>query len=386
MVWDILGVSGFVIACLALWIVASTVRQLGQRDPAALPPLVRQALRIRSFDADPVADFSHSRPGRDRIAFIANPTKPGVSQAREIAYRACATRYLPEPLWFYTTRTDSGAVAAQEALDSGATVLVVLGGDGTVRAVSEVAAQADAPIGIVPLGTGNLLARNLGIPLNDTPAAVRTALDTHESAVDMGIIDITDERGQRSRHPFLIFAGVGIDADMVAGTSAGLKARLGWGAYFWAAVPFMRKTRIVAHVSVDEEPAVRSKMRTILAANAGRLPGGMVLVSDASLDDGALDFAVIDARAGIAGWAELFGEVIAKGAGLATPSLPQGWRAGRIDHKRGSTAEVMLEVPQRVQADGESLGRAVRVGMSLAPAALRVRHPRPARKKRTNRS
>ncbi len=378
MVWDILGAAAFVLASTTVWMVTSTLRQLGIRDPAALSPFLRRALMVREIPEQTVADFARSRPGGTRVAFIANPTKQGMVQVRETAYRACSMRYLPEPMWLYTTATDPGGIAAREAVAAGAEVLIAVGGDGTVRAVAAEAADAGIAMGIVPMGTGNLLARNLDIPVNDTAAALRNALDGEERAIDMGWLHVTDEHGEEADHLFLVFAGMGIDAEMVAGANASLKSRWGWGAYFWAAVPFLNGKRMRASLTVDSGAPVVSKMRSVLAANAGKLPGGLTLLPDARVDDGKLDFAILDARGGVAGWAELFGEVIAKGAGISTPNLPPGWRAGRIDHARGETATIEMEVPHRVQADGEPLGRASKVRASVQPGRLKVRAPKQA--------
>ena len=104
-----------------------------------------------------------------RIAFVANPTKAGVANLREQAMRACAIRYLPEPMWFTTTLDDPGIGQARRAVELGADLVVACGGDGTVRAVATGVAHSQASIGIIPMGTGNIFARNLGIPLQDPP-------------------------------------------------------------------------------------------------------------------------------------------------------------------------------------------------------------------------
>jgi diacylglycerol kinase family enzyme len=126
-------------------------------------------------------------------------------------------------------------------------------------------------------------------------------------------------------------------------------------------------------VTIGDQEPVLGQLRTVLFANCGRLPGGVVLVPDARITDGMLDVAVADARAGVAGWAELFGEVVLQGTGLPSPSRSERWRAGRIDHARAVTATVELETPQRVQVDGDSLGRAVSVSARVEPGALQVR-------------
>jgi len=154
-----------------------------------------------------------------------------------------------------------------------------------------------------------------------------------------------------------------------------LKRRLGWLAYFYALIRGPASTRMRASVIVSGLEPVTGKMRTILIANCGRLPGGLVLVPDASVNDGALDVATLDARGGVAGWAELAGQVVLQGTKVSTPTLPEAWRVGRIDHARGVSVDVIMESPQRVQADGESLGRAITLRAVVDPGCLTVRTP-----------
>ena len=330
-------------------------------------------LGIRENPHEDAVAFGTARPGRQLVAFVVNPTKPGIAQLREAAYRACSMRYLPEPLWLYTTLDEPGAEVAKRAVDAGATVLVAVGGDGTVRAVAAAAAAASLPLGVIPLGTGNLLARNVGLPLTDSSAALRIALDGRESPVDMGWLTVTRESGDEHEHPFLVIAGLGLDAEMVASTRDSLKSRFGWFAYFIGALRHLSATRMNATVRVDDGEPVSGRMRTVLIANCGKLPGGVVLVPDARIDDGALDIATLDARGGIAGWAELFGQVWFQGTRLNAPTLPDAWRIGRIDHARGTSVDITAESPQRIQVDGESMGRAVRIRARIEPGALHVR-------------
>ena len=186
MLWHAVAGGALALAALALWLAVVTVRRLGTRDPLAVPPFLRRMLGIREGAREAAVAFGTVRPGRQVVAFVVNPTKPGIAQLREEAYRACSMRYLSEPLWLHTTLDEPGIEVANRAVEAGATVLVAVGGDGTVRAVAAAAAAASLPLGVIPLGTGNLLARNVGLPLTDSSAALRIALDGRESPVDMG--------------------------------------------------------------------------------------------------------------------------------------------------------------------------------------------------------
>lgn len=373
MVWEVLCVTALVTALIALGLASMAVRRLGERDPASVPRLLRSALRIPATPLESSLAFGRSKANRQRIAFIVNATKPGVVVLREAAFRACSLRYLPEPLWLTTSADDAGGGVARHAVEQGAGALVAVGGDGTVRAVAEVAVEAGVPLGIIPIGTGNLLARNIGLPLRDTYAALRVALDGSEVAVDMAHLAVTRDDGTAEEHPFLVIAGLGLGADMVVGAHDSLKRHIGWAAYFVAAIRHLPGSRMRAEVRIDDKPPASAKMRTALIANCGRLPGGVVLIPDATYDDGLLDVAILDARGGVAGWAGLLGEVVLQGTRLNTPTLPSAVRAGRIDHARGKLVTIVAETPQRVDVDGESLGRARAISARIDPGALRVR-------------
>ncbi|GIG54029.1 diacylglycerol/lipid kinase family protein [Demequina activiva] len=374
----ILGSIALIVGVIALVLAVSVTRRVGARDPFAVPKFWRRVLRIKPATANVSGAFTIDAPDKQRVAFVANPSKESVTEIRERAMRACAIRYLPQPMWFETTVDDPGTGQARRAIAAGADVVIAVGGDGTVRAVAEALAGTDIAMGILPMGTGNLFARNLDLPINDTSALMRTALEGVDRPVDVGYMDIERAfpgHGEDSRHLFLVMAGAGIDAEMVAGANATLKRRLGWMAYFFAALEHLGDKRMTATVRIDDAEPVTNEMRTVLLANAGRLPGGLQLIPDASISDGLLDIATLDARAGIVGWTDLFGSVIAQGAGIKQSELLQAWRASRIDHGRGSSVEIAMASPQRVQVDGEELGRASRVKAWLEPGSLRVRVP-----------
>ncbi len=310
----------------------------------------------------------------DLVAFVANPTKPDVADLHDAVRAACADRDLPEPLWFETTETDPGVGQAREAVRRGANVVVALGGDGTVRAVAEALVGTGIPMGLVPMGTGNLLARNLDLPLSDPKAAIRIALTGRDRVIDVGwlTLDGPDQplATVRDEHLFLVIAGLGFDAAMVADTGAALKARVGWMAYFLAGVRHLHGTRSKVHIRIDDRPPVTTRLRSLLVGNCGRLPGGITLLPDALLDDGWLDIAAIDTRGGVVGWAQLLGEVVLQGYGVRT-DLPA--KIGRIDHARARAIQLLVQAGEHVQVDGEVLGRATEVNVRVDPGALVVR-------------
>ncbi|KGM12968.1 diacylglycerol/lipid kinase family protein [Cellulomonas bogoriensis] len=334
---------------------------------------------------------------RTQVAFVANPTKPGVAALRDQSVQACAARYLPEPLWFDTTVEDPGVGQTREAVERGARVVVAIGGDGTVRAVAEGLTGTDASMGLIPQGTGNLLARNLDLPINDVEELLRIALTGRTRAVDVGWLRVLrDEAGvaddiaeadpeavaprdtpPATREPardhiFLVIAGLGFDAAMVADTDEQLKAKVGWIAYFVAGVKHLRGRRMRLDIRVDGGPWRSVRLRSLLFGNVGRLPGGITLLPDAVLDDGVLDVAAIDTRGGIAGWAQLFGEVVMQRFGIRN-DLPN--KIGRIDHLRARTVRVRSRDAQQLQVDGETIGSVREVSARVDRQALRIRVP-----------
>ncbi|WP_291378909.1 diacylglycerol kinase family protein [Demequina sp.] len=370
----VIAVSALLIGVAGLVLAVTITRRIGTRDPIAIPPFWRKALRIKELPEALQGDFAPTKRGTERIAFIANPTKPGMSELRERALRAASIRYLPQPMWLYTTEDDPGGEAAQEALEAGADVVVAVGGDGTVRAIAAELAGTGVPLAILPTGTGNLFARNLELPLGDTAKLLRIALDGDNAAIDVGWLDLDrGPRAQDERHVFLVIAGAGLDAEMVAGADERLKRRLGWIAYFFAALKHLSSRRMTASVSVDGSDKVTTQMRTVLFANVGKLPGGLMLVPDASAEDGWMDVATLDARAGIVGWTELFGSVVAQGAGLRVPDVLKAYGTSRIDHARGKSIVVTMDHMYKVQADGEGLGLARGVTATVDHGALMVR-------------
>ena len=329
------------------------------------------------------------------MAFVANPTKPGVPELRDAAVRACAARYLPEPLWFDTTVEDPGIGQARQAVEQGARVVVAIGGDGTVRAVAEGLAGTSAAMGLIPQGTGNLLARNLDLPLTDVDELLRIALTGKDRPIDVGWLtvvrdesDVSDdiaEADPRAAQPqktpsdaketardhiFLVIAGLGFDAAMVADTDEELKARVGWIAYFVAGIKHLHARRMRLQLSFDDGPWRAARLRSVLIGNCGRLPGGITLLPDAELDDGWLDIGTIDTRGGLLGWAQLLGEVSMQRFGMMN-ELPN--KVGRIDHARVQRIGVRSRDPQAVQVDGDTIGNALEVSARVDKQSLVVR-------------
>lgn len=332
---------------------------------------------------------------------VLNPSKP--VDWRELKRLFVQTAHevgLPTPLFFETTVADPGVGQARAALEAGASVVVAAGGDGTVRSVAKTLAGTSTPMGLLPLGTGNLLARNLDLSINDPREMVKTALTGKDRAIDVGWVRtelLTEEEEQAAlesgkaelvqdeedlevhgvkqsspeeEHIFLVIAGVGLDANMVAGTDEDLKSRIGWMAYIFAALKPMLGRRVDFRLRIgDSLKDEHLKARTIMVANCGKLPVGVTLLPDAKLDDGWLDLMAVDTRGGMIGWASFGGKIVLQGVGIRN----EGDISSRIEYRRGKSMAIHTADPEAVQADGDLVGLATSVYFRVQPGGLVVR-------------
>ncbi len=363
------------IAALAVAVVALVVA-LGLRAQ-------QSHMRRAQGEPSPVEEAPAEDDPRELVAFVANPSKPDVAGLEAVVRATFREADLPDPLWFETTIEDPGVGQTRAALARGADVVVAVGGDGTVRAVAEGMVGSGRTMGLVPLGTGNLLARNLDLPLGDTRAALAVVVAGSDRPVDVGWVKIlryaddpardgdTVRDGDTAKeHIFLVIAGLGFDAAMVADADDELKAKVGWVAYFVAGIRHLHGRRMRARIQLDDTAPVDARLRTLMIGNCGKLPGGLTLLPDAVIDDGVLDVAAVDTRGGVVGWAQLFGEVVMQGIGVRN-DLPA--KIGRIDHARARRVRVRVEGGEQAQVDGDVLGLAVELESRVDPGALVVR-------------
>src|SRR5699024_9101279 len=161
--------------------------------------------------ATPPAASSKRGPemNANHVGIVWNPSKTEKADLEA----ALPTQTGVDITWHETEEDDPGKSATQAALDAGAEVIIAAGGDGTVRAIAGHLAEigSSAELGIVPLGTGNLLARNLDVPLNSLGEAMDRAFNGTAREIDMGWVEVTLPQGM-NREPFVVMAGFGIDA------------------------------------------------------------------------------------------------------------------------------------------------------------------------------
>jgi diacylglycerol kinase family enzyme len=312
--------------------------------------------RRRAADPDPLTAEPEDRP---LAAVVVNPTKvePGTRARIE---SVCTGLGWADPLWLETTVEDPGTGQAALAVEKGADVVLACGGDGTVRSVAEALAGTGVAMGLVPAGTGNLLARTVGTP-DGVVAATRVALTGDDRPIDVGRIRID---GAEEERVFLVMAGTGFDAAIMESTPETLKGRVGPLAYVISGLRAMRGRRMRVTLTLDDGPPLRRRTRTVLCGNSGTLLGGLVLMPRATVDDGVLDVVSL-APSTVAGWVAVALRVITR--------QRRGDR--RVEHWQARSIVIRSESPQPCQVDGDPVGDARELAIRVDPHALILRVP-----------
>ena len=228
---------------------------------------------------------------------IYNPLKVDILALETVVASAAKEAGWHRTLWFATTVDDAGQLLVAEAIAQGATMVMAAGGDGTVRAVAEGLRDTGVTMALLPSCTGNLLARNLDIHFTNLAETVALAFNGVDRKIDLGLASIVRENGDSEEHVFLVMAGLGLDAKMIAKTNTKLKKAVGWLAYVDAigrSLPEVKPVKLT--VSIDSEPPRSVNVHTIIIGNCGKLPGGILLLPDAKPDDGVLDFVALRPR------------------------------------------------------------------------------------------
>ncbi|WP_040168256.1 diacylglycerol/lipid kinase family protein [Microbacterium gorillae] len=313
-------------------------------------------------------------------ALIYNPVKVDGPDLRAAVQAAAHRAGWAHPHFFETTVEDPGQALARQALAEGVDVVLVAGGDGPVRAVAEAMISSDVPLTIIPSGTGNLLARNLGLPLTTTDALVAAAFTGVDRSIDIGLAEVTRADGTHEEHAFVVMAGMGLDAAMIQNTSPTLKRSVGWVAYIDGAarsLPTARPFRMM--FQVGQEHLRTTRAHSILWANCGELPARITLVPDASIADGLLDVALFQPRRWwewVAVWRTVWwrNSVLRRTkAGRRIAERLAG--TGAVRYYQGESLEAAVTEAQPIEFDGDELGHAVRMRGRVVPGGLRVRLP-----------
>ena len=291
-----------------------------------------------------------------RAAIVYNPLKvPDLEDMTERVKTFMDANGWAEALWLETTEDDPGIGMVERALHDECDVVFVCGGDGTVMAAVTALAGRDVPLAILPAGTGNLLARNLELPLNDEKEALRIGVSGRTIRIDVGVCE--DRK-------FAVMAGLGFDAAIMRDAPEGLKKAVGWPAYIVSAGKHLRGRGIRVAITVDEGEPMQRRVRSVVVGNVGKLQGGIPLLPDAKPDDGQFDVVVIAPR-NVLDWARVGSRVIR--------------RADVPDRKmeRFRARHVVIEASHRQprQLDGDVIEDSRTMDITIEEKALQVRVP-----------
>ena len=302
----------------------------------------------------PAADTLTDRDGPSstgslRSAIIVNPARVrDYLERRQAIESSLAAAGWPAPAWFETTPEDTGTGQARQAVADGAELVFVCGGDGTVRSVIAGLIGTDAALAVIPAGTGNLLATNLGLP-DDPAAGVQLAVERGRRSLDVGEV---------GGEVFAVMAGMGFDAAMMRDASSKLKARFGPAAYVLSAVKHLRDRPMRAVIRVDDDPPVTRRLKSVLVGNVGRLQGGITLLPDAQPDSGQMDVALLAPRT-LWHWFT-----------LAAAVLLRRDRVPRMQILRGSKISIVSDRTQPRELDGDVIAPGRDLSVVVRPGAI----------------
>ncbi|MEU9032460.1 diacylglycerol kinase family protein [Streptomyces sp. NPDC048383] len=284
-----------------------------------------------------------------------------------------------EQRWTHTSVERPGGTLPEECAEPGVDLVVACGGDGTVRACADVLAGTGIPLALVPCGTGNLLARNLDLPL-DPRAALEEALTGEDFPIDVGSVCGDGLPSTR----FTVMTGAGFDAATVRDTSPALKARLGWAAYVLSGARHLADPGMRLTVRLDGGRVRRRRARMVVVGNVGALQGGLELLPRARPDSGRLELVLFDPH-GAAGWlaaaGHLVSRVVRKGAPAPdgpAPAQAGGRRVagGSLEYFTARRIEIRFTGAQPREVDGDTMADGSHLLAEVEPGALRIRLPR----------
>ncbi|AWZ18642.1 hypothetical protein DRB96_42250 [Streptomyces sp. ICC1] len=277
-----------------------------------------------------------------------------------------------DPRWILTTAERPCGALAEEISTVTPALVVVCGGDGTVRACADVLAGTRIPLAVAPCGTGNLLARNLGLPM-DPAVALEASLAGDSFGIDVGRVRGDGLPPTR----FTVMAGAGFDAAMVRDASPRLKSRMGWAAYVLSALRHLRDPGVRLTVRIDGGRRQRRRARMVVIGNVGTLQGGLPLLPSARPDSGRLEVVLFDPR-GAPGWLAAAGYLAARLLRHRTPTGVGGAGPGAV-RPAGDRLRVPGEAGRGADADEEEGGQEEGPEGSAAPEArtAAVRHGSP---------
>ncbi|WP_225727011.1 MULTISPECIES: diacylglycerol kinase [unclassified Nocardia] len=313
--------------------------------------------------------------GRRNVTVVTNPLS-GLGKGADAAGAALA-RFAERGVTVTEVRTGSPAESVRRVRDSiddplaRPDAVVCIGGDGLVSILLAAVARTGVPLGLIPAGTGNDLARELGVPTEDPVAAADLVLDGRIRTIDLGRVEARDAEPMW----FATVTGTGLDARVTlrANEMRWPKGRL---RYTVAAlrelstgltVPYRIELTGVSATgrttpAADRDTVVETDAVMVAVGNTRAYGGGMLICPDAVMDDGLLDVTVVGALSRL--------EML-----RLLPALSAGKRLDHPDVKQYRAAGITLTAPGvPATADGEPAG-GLPVTIRAVPGALDVLVP-----------
>jgi diacylglycerol kinase family enzyme len=293
---------------------------------------------------------------QERCAVIYNPIKVS-DDFRSLTEDALRRHDFAAPLWLETSEDDPGRGMVKQAVAERVDLVLGAGGDGTIRLIADGLANTGIPLGIVAAGTGNLLARNLDLPLDEV-TALEIALTGPTRTIDLIKLTVDD----RPAEHFAVMAGVGVDAVIMNETDPELKKKIGAGAYFVAAGKAVNRLPVKIRVSVDGRRAMHRRAMQCLIGNVGEVQGKLKIIADAEPDDGLLDVYIASPQR-FTHWLKMLVRMITR--------RPQ--KDDKVDQLKGKAVQIVLDGTDDYQIDGDVMGACSRMLAEVQPGALSVR-------------
>jgi diacylglycerol kinase (ATP) len=285
-----------------------------------------------------------------RVAVVAHSGKSTGGGLLELR-RALEGAGVDDPLWYEVPKSRKAPKQVRRALDEGAELVFAWGGDGTVQRCVDVLAGTGVPLAIVPAGTANLLATNLGLP-TDIAAAVRTGLEGTRRTIDVGRLN-----GER----FAVMAGCGLDAAMIRDADGGLKDRVGRIAYVWTGARNVDASPFRAKIRVDGTSWFDDRASCILVGNVGKLFAGVRAFEDARPDDGMLELGVVTAD-GPVDWART----------VARTAVGKAETSPFVHITRARSIDVTLDRKVLYEVDGGDRDKTKSLEIETEPGAIEI--------------
>jgi diacylglycerol kinase (ATP) len=290
------------------------------------------------------------------VAVIAHSEKVlggGLGQLREVL----ADHGVADPIWLEVHKSRKVPARVKEAIKKGADLIFVWGGDGSVQRCIDAAVGTSVTLAILPAGTANLLANNLGIPI-DLEQAVEVGLHGHSRTIDVG---------KMNGEHFAVMGGIGLDALMIRDASPAMKDRFGRAAYIWTGARHIRSNPVRTTVRVDGHRWFDGKASCVLVANVGSVGGGVTAFDHASPDDGKLDVAVMTAD-GVWQWLRT----------LTRASIGHAERSPLVQMTQATTVTISTRTQRPYELDGGARPRTNKLRIRVVPRAVTIRVPSPA--------